>query len=78
MHWHFIETKVWSSWVAFFRSYRDAFLAIHTTFLSTTEAKIKDTFAITIHVLGVALIASDGVLIFACLDHDLEAAIICS
>lgn len=78
MHGHFVETKVWSSWAAFFRSYRDAFLAVGTTFMSKAEAEIEDTFAVAIHVLGPALFASDGVLVFACLDDDLEAAITCS
>lgn len=28
MHYHFIRIEVWSSWIAFFRIYKDAFLAI--------------------------------------------------
>lgn len=72
MNWHFVGIKVWLSWVAFFKSYIDAFFTIRIAFLSIAKAKIEDAFTVAIHVLGVALIVNDGVLILAYYDDDLE------
>lgn len=72
MHCHFIETEVWSSWATLFRSYRDAFLVVQISFLSTTKVDIEDLFTIAIHVFGVTLIANDGVPILIYFYDDLE------
>lgn len=71
MYWHFIGIEVWSSWAAFCRSYKDAFLAMWTILLIIVEIEIEDTFIATIHVLCVVLIIYDGVPILVCFDDDL-------
>lgn len=75
--WACIDTslglKCGHLWAAFFRSYRDVFLAVRIAFLSIAEVEIEDIFTAAIHVFGVALIANVGVSVSAFFGDDLEA-----